>query len=84
MAKMMCVHDIKGINQNQINELIQKSKSSTDPRLEQVLYNTDQAEAFFEWDASSSDKVMAEHQRLGLGTCREMLPVTAVEVRKRY
>lgn len=38
MAKMMCVHDIKGINQNQINELIEKSKSSNDPRLNQVLY----------------------------------------------
>ncbi|MFZ3063189.1 MAG: hypothetical protein WA148_05570 [Actinomycetota bacterium] len=84
MAKMMCVHDIKGINQNQINELIEKSKSSNDPRLNQVLYNTDKGEAFFEWDASSADKVMAHHQSLGLGACREMLPVTAVEVKRGY
>lgn len=85
MAKALCIHDIKGLSDEQIRELVRKSAGRTDPKLEDVFYNTKQGEAFFEWEASSIDKVMEVHQPLGLGACREMLPVTEVkEIKEAY
>ncbi|MFZ3062674.1 MAG: hypothetical protein WA148_02885 [Actinomycetota bacterium] len=79
MAKALCIHDIKGLSDEQIREVMRRSASRTDPKLVDVFYNTEKGEAFFEWETSSIDKVMEVHQPLGLNVCRELLPVTEVQ-----
>ncbi|MFZ3063296.1 MAG: hypothetical protein WA148_06115 [Actinomycetota bacterium] len=79
MAKALCIHDIKGVSEDLIRETLRKSEEITDPKLVDAFYNTDKGEAFFEWETSNVDKVMQAHEPLGLGMCRELLPVTEVQ-----
>lgn len=79
--KAMCVHDIQDVSQGEIDKIIEKAKKTTNAKLEHLFYNSDKGEAFFEWEADSIDNIDMAHEDLGLGTCREMLPVTEVAVK---
>lgn len=79
MTKALCIHDIKGVSEDQLHDAVRKGSALDNPRLIDVFYNIDQGKAFFEWEASDLDTISRGHVALGLKACPELLPVTEMK-----
>lgn len=79
--RALCIHDIKGLSEEDVRKIIEKASGREDPKLLNVYYNLDRGEAFFEWETASIERIGNLHREIKIGEkCKELTLVTEVKV----